>query len=355
MSSPMIQEEPKDLGFGTVVGRAHEQRLLNRDGTFNVSRQGLRFWESLTVYHAALSTSWTKFLGMLAAGYLVLNTLFAGLYLLCGPDALGGESAASVGGAFWKAFFFSVHTSATIGYGSIVPQGVAANILVTIEALAGLLGFAIATGLLFSRFSRPTGRILFSNNAVVAPYRGVSALMFRIVNARRSQLIELEVKVLFSRIEGGPGSEVRKYDQLALERTRVVFFPLSWTIVHPITEQSPLFGLTTEALLEREAEFLILLSGVDETFSQTVHARTSYKPDEVVFGARFANMYNPLSPEGIVSIDVSKLHEIEPAPLEGQGTAPDPSTWNHTGHFSGFVPQRRSEAAASRVGRRTRP
>lgn len=353
MSSPALQEEPKDLGFGTVVGRAHEQRLLNKDGTFNVARQGLRFWESLTVYHAALSMSWTKFLGLLAGGYLVANALFASLYLLCGPDALGGEPAASLGGTFWKAFFFSVHTSATIGYGSIVPQGTAANVLVTIEALAGLLGFAIATGLLFSRFARPTGRILFSHNAIVAPYRGVSALMFRIVNARRSQLLELEVKVLFSRIDGGPGSEVRKYDQLALERTRVVFFPLSWTIVHPITEQSPLFGLTTADLLEREAEFLILLSGVDETFSTTVHARTSYKPDEIVFGARFANMYNPLSPEGIVSIDVSKLHDIEPAALDDDATVPDPSTWNHTGHFSGFAPPRRSGADVPRIGRRT--
>lgn len=354
MTGPVVQDEPKDLGFGTVVGRAHEQRLLNRDGTFNVARQGLRFWESMTVYHAALSTTWTRFLAFLAAGYLVINALFAGAYVLCGPRELGGEPAATLGGAFWKAFFFSVHTFATIGYGSIVPEGVAANVLVAIEALVGLLCFALATGLLFSRFSRPTGRILFSRNAVVAPYRGMSALMFRIVNARRSQLIELEVKVLFSRIQGGPGSEVRKYDQLALERTRVVFFPLSWTIVHPITDQSPLAGLTTEDLIECEAELLILLSGVDETFSQTVHARTSYKPDELVFGARFANMYNPLSPEGIVSIDVSKLHDIESAPLDGEQIGTDTATWNHTGHFSGFAPARRPDAVAPPERRRTR-
>lgn len=338
-----LDEEPKDLGFGTVVGRAHEQRLLNRDGTFNVARHGLGFWESLSIYHAALSMSWPRFLGLLTSGYLLVNALFAVGYLLCGPLALGGEASATLGGAFWKAFFFSVHTFATIGYGSIVPEGIAANVLVTVEALTGLLGFALATGLLFSRFSRPTGRIIFSRNAIVAPYRGGWALMFRIVNARRSQLIELEVKVLFSQIEQRQGGDVRHYDQLALERTRVVFFPLSWTVVHPITDKSPLFGLTHEELVSREAELLILLSGLDETFSQTVYERTSYKPDEIVFGARFANIYNPLSPEGIVSIDVARLHEIELVATEA-GTLPrETATWTHTGHFTSAVPPRRPD------------
>ncbi len=338
-SGPPVTDEPKDLGFGSVVGREHEQRLLNRDGTFNVGRQHLRFWESLSVYHSALSMSWPSFVAVLMGLYIGLNALFAVGYLLCGPGALGGETAESLGGPFWKAFFFSVHTFATIGYGSIVPQGIAANLLVTAESLVGLLGFAVATGLLFSRFSRPTGKVLFSRNAVVAPYRGKSALMFRIVNARRSQLIELDAKVLFSRIEGRGDTHVRKYDQLALERTHVVFFPLSWTIVHPITEQSPMFGLTAADLLRGEAEFLILLSGVDETFSTTVHARSSYKPEEVVFGARFANIYNPLSEAGLVSIDVSRLHDIEAADLDEQ-RFDETSTWHHTGHFAGFVPQR---------------
>ena len=160
--------------------------------------------------------------------------------------------------------------------------------------------------------------------------------------------------MLVSRIDGRPGSEVRKYDQLVLERTRVVFFPLSWTIVHPITDQSPLVGLTPEQLIEREAEFLILLSGVDETFSQTVHARTSYKPQEVIFGARFANMYNPLSPEGIVSIDVAKLHDLEPAALSADAIPTETASWHHTGHFAGFAPQRPTDPGASRSANRAR-
>ncbi len=339
-SGMSADEEPKDLGFGAAIGREHEQRLLNRDGTFNVRRHGLRFWESLSLYHSALSMGWTHFLGMLAGGYLLLNALFAAAYLLCGRDALGGDSADSLGGPFWKAFFFSVHTFATIGYGSIVPRGIAANVLVTIESLFGLLGFALATGLLFSRFSRPTGKLLFSKTAIIAPYRGMTAFMFRIVNARSSQLIELDVKVQFSRIESRAGGPIRKYDQLTLERTHVVFFPLSWTVVHPITEKSPLYGLSHEDLVERDAEFLILLSGVDETFSQTVHSRSSYKPEEIVFGARFANIYNPLSPEGLVSIDVSKLHDITPVDLESETMMSETSTWHHTGHFAGYVPAR---------------
>lgn len=328
-------DEPKDLGFGSVVGRENEERLLNRDGTFNVQREGLRFWESLSLYHAALTTTWPRFLGVLVGGYLGLNAVFASAYVLCGPGALAGPLPHEMGGTFWRAFFFSVQTFATIGYGGVTPVGFAANLIVTLESLVGLLGFAIATGLLFARFSRPTGRIVFSRQAVVAPYRGISAFEFRITNARSNQLIELEAKVLFSRIQG----RVRKYDQLKLERTRVVFFPLSWTIVHPIDESSPLRDLTREDLVDCDAEFLVTLSGTDETFAQLVHARSSYKPEEIVFGAKFANMYNPLTANGVVSIDISRLHDIEPADLDEQ-IPPETSTWHHTGHFAGFAPSR---------------
>ncbi|HEY5062638.1 MAG TPA: hypothetical protein VII52_13950, partial [Gemmatimonadaceae bacterium] len=169
---------------------------------------------------------------------------------------------------------------------------------------------------------------------VITPYRGKTAFMFRISNGRSSQLVELEAKVQFSRIDGS----LRKYDQVSLERSRVTFFPLSWTIVHPIDEKSPLFGMTSEALIASEAEFLILLAGTDETFSQTVHARSSYKPHEIRFGHRFVNIYNPIGADGIVSIDVRKLSDTEPS--DGDGTA-HTATWHHTGHFAGYSPPRR--------------
>ena len=327
-------DEPKDLGFGSVVGTVDEKRLLNRDGTFNQRRLGLGFFERLNAYHYFLSMSWGTFFAIAAVGYAAANTLFALAYLACGPDSLAGVSPTALGGRFSRAFFFSVETLATIGYGNIAPVGLPAHTVMAVESLVGLLVFALGTGLLFARFSRPTAAVRFSDRAVVAPYRGITAFMFRITNARSNQLIELEAKVQFSRVEGA----VRKYDQLTLERTRVVFFPLSWTIVHPIDERSPLWGMSHSDLVEKAAEFTILLTGTDETFEQTVHARSSYKPDEIVFGHRFVNIYNPVDEQGVVSIDVRRLSETEPAMEESVAHT---STWHHTGHFAGYSPPRR--------------
>jgi inward rectifier potassium channel len=337
MSSSVLQqnqtEEPKDLGFGSVVGGVNEKRLLNRDGTFNSRRRGFPILTSLSFYHYFLTITWPRFFAMAVAGYVLTNALFALAYLACGVNSLVGVTAGAVGNAFWRAFFFSVETLATIGYGNISPNGMPAHFVMTAESLVGLLSFALGTGILFARFSRPTAAVMFSDRAVVSPYRGLTAFMFRITNARSNQLVELEAKVLFSYIDGPS----RRYYQLSLERTRVVFFPLSWTIVHPIDEKSPMFGMTHDDLVSRDAEFMILLAGTDETFSQTVHARSSYKAAEVVYGHKFVNIYNPMDDEGVVSIDVRKLSETEPATEDWSAT----STWHHTGLFSGYAPPRR--------------
>jgi inward rectifier potassium channel len=307
-------EDPnRDLGFGAVVARESRQRLLNKDGSFNVVREGLSPLASLSLYHDLLMISWPRFLGLIVVFYLSVNALFAAAYVACGPGALAGAHAVTLGGRFAESFFFSVHTFATIGYGSLSPHSTAANVLVTVESLVGLLGFALATGILFARFSRPTAQILFSRNALIAPYRNMTAFEFRIANARSNQIIELEAKVLLSWIK--PGHRARDFYPLKLERQKVVFFPLSWTIVHPIDEESPLWGITPETLAGCEMEFLILLTGIDETFSQSVHARSSYKTEEVVWGARFANLFNPPTPDGVLSIDIGRLHEIELAEL----------------------------------------
>src|SRR5262249_9746259 len=145
---------------------------------------------------------------------------------------------------FLRAFFFSIHTLATIGYGTITPVGVPANVIVSIESFIGLFGLALCTSLLFARFSRPTAKILFSRQAIIAPYQGIKAFEFRIANMRRSQIIELEAKVLFARFEDVGGRQLRRFYPMKLERERVVFFPLSWTIVHPIDEESPFYGMT---------------------------------------------------------------------------------------------------------------
>jgi inward rectifier potassium channel len=254
---------------------------------------------------------------------------------LCGVDALSGTLPTTGAAApFWRAFFFSVETLATIGYGNIAPSSMPAHLVMTSESLTGLFVFALGTGIMFARFSRPTAAIVFSSRAVVAPYRGHTAFMFRVTNGRSNQLVELEAKVLYSRIEGS----LRRYDEVRLERSRVTFFPLSWTVVHPIDEKSPMQGVTHEQLVEMDAEFLILLTGTDETFSQVVHARSSYKPEEIIFGEKFVNIYNPIDEKGVVSINVRKLSETEPADLNDWGQT---STWHHTGHFAGYAPRKR--------------
>lgn len=304
-------ESELDLGFGSVVARESRKRLLNRDGTFNVRREGLGYWEALSTYHYFLTITWPRFLAYVAGAYIVLNSFFALAFVFSGAGALTGFANQTTSERFWRAFFFSVHTLATIGYGNIVPATFGANVLVAFESLVGLLGFAIIAGIMFARFARPRAEIAFSKVAVVAPYRGRNALMFRIVNKKRNEIVEMEAKVLLARRKRGGAVTDREFIPLKLERDRVVFFPLSWTIVHPIDETSPLNGCAPDELRALDAELLILLNGFDETFSQTVHTRSSYKVDEIIWGAKFRNMFNPSDDDGTISVDIRLLHEID--------------------------------------------
>jgi inward rectifier potassium channel len=191
-----------------------------------------------------------------------------------------------------------------------------ANVIVTLETLIGLVGVAVMAGISFARFSRPVANILFSRNALIAPYRGGRAFMFRIVNRRSNQLFDLEAKVLLSRRKrDGRTMADREFISLGLERDGVAFFPLAWTIVHPIDDASPLADWDSDDFAACDAEFLVLLNGFDETFSQTVHTRSSYKASEIVWGARFTSMFNPPSDDGAISVDIRKLHDYQPVAL----------------------------------------
>jgi len=312
--SETSREEAKDLGLGSRVAQQSRLRFLNRDGSFNVRRRGMSFFHSLSLYHALLSMSWMKFTAVLMGGLVVFNGLFAIAYVLCGEGAIHGATAVTFPGRLLEAIFFSVQTATTIGYGHLSPVGIAANMVVSVEVMVSLLGFALATGILFARFSRPDARVVFSHNAVFAPYRGITAFEFRIANERKSQLIQVEMKVIMSRFEGGKNNPKRAFYELPLERDRVQFFPLNWTIVHPIDEKSPLFGVSQSALMQSDTEFMVFLTAMDETFSQTVHTRTSYKPEEIVWGAKFSDMFERTD-DGLISVDLRRIHEIEPAPL----------------------------------------
>lgn len=282
---------------------------MNRDGSFNVLRTGLSFVESLDLYHVLLNLSWTKFYLVIFGTYLLTDVVFAAGFLLCGPDALTGVEGVTLGERFMEAFFFSVQTSTTVGYGHVAPNNLAADILVTLDLFVGLMGFALATGLLFARFSRPRAKIAFSRNAIIAPYGEKTAFEFRIANQRRSQLIEVEVKVLMAWVEERMGKESRRFQQLALERDRVTFFPLTWTVVHPIDEGSPLFGLGPEECRHSDVEFMVLLTGMDDTFSQTVHARSSYTSEDIIWGVKFADPYEPSS-DGMLKVDLKRLNDL---------------------------------------------
>ncbi len=303
--------ESSDLGFGEVVASESGKRLLNRDGSFNVRRLGLGVFRSLSIYHHLITVSWPRFLGLIAVWYLVINIVFAAAFLACGPRALNGPDTVETVGRLAQSFFFSVHTLATIGYGHVTPQGLPANIVVTFESFVGLLSFGLVAGLMFARVSRPMADIIFSETAVIAPYRGITGFEFRIVNGRSNQILELEAKIIFVR-RSGSGGNAREFHTLTLERHKVAFFPLTWTIVHPIDASSPLYGATAEDLQAWDAEFLILLTGIDDTFSQTVHARSSYKAHEVAFKARFRNIFDH-SAAGTLGIDIDDIHEVEPA------------------------------------------
>lgn len=304
-------EDVRDLGFGSRVTQKSRVRFLNRDGTFNVSRRGLPFYQTLNLYHALLTISWRRFFLVFIFFYFLINLVFACAYFLCGPGAIGGGSGGGGLNRFLDAFFISVQTLSTIGYSRLSPVGLAANLVVTGQTVVGLLFLAMSTGLIFARFSRPVARILFSSQAVIAPYHGRTAFEFRIINTFKSQLVNMEAIVVFSRLAMRQGRRVRIFDELSLERPGVTFFPIQWTVVHPIDEKSPLFGLTQKDLAQDDAEFIVLLRGFDETFSQFVHTRSSYKFSETVVGARFTDMFID-SEDGRVNIDVRKLHEIEP-------------------------------------------
>ncbi len=289
-------------------------RLLNRDGTYNVAREGLGFWRSLSLYHWLLTIPWPLFFALMVAVYLVTNALFATAFVALAPEGLKANPADGMTNPFMRAFFFSVETFATIGYGHVHPVGMAANIIMTVESVLGLLIFAIASGLVFARFSRPQAHIRFSDNALIAPYHDGTAFQFRLANERRNELIELQAQVVLTMFEGGKGSP-RTFHALPLERTKVTFFPLSWTVVHPIDSSSPLYGMTQEEFERVQPEFLVLLTGIDETFSQTVHARSSYTANEIVWNARFKNLFRGGGDSLVV--DVARLHDYEELSSDG--------------------------------------
>jgi inward rectifier potassium channel len=292
---------------GETVTKA---RLLNKDGSFNIDRYNKKGISTTSFYHLCLSTSWSQFLVSLALAYLGINLCFALVYFILGPTSFVGISDPNGFGFFLKCLFFSITTFATIGFGNVYPISIPAELVVVCEAFVGLLCVALVTGLVFSRFARPSAKILFSTSAVIGPHKDGTALMFRVINKRRNELINMSAKVILSRVEQTASGLIRSYDDLVLERSNSMFFPLSWTIVHCIDNDSPLAGETDDTLRAKYAEVLILLSGTDETFSQQVFSASSYRFDEIRWNSRFVSISEEML-DGTIRTDLSRFNETE--------------------------------------------
>ncbi|RYE19010.1 MAG: ion transporter [Sphingobacteriaceae bacterium] len=305
------QKVQDDLGLG-LQPVLHNQRVINRDGSSNIIRTGTPFFRTADTYNALITMPWSMFTALIFSAYLIINIIFAFIYLAIGIQNLDGiKLSNSVFQHFMDAFFFSAQTISTVGYGHISPSGLATSFVAALESLFGLLSFALATGLLYGRFSRPLAKIKYSKNMVVAPYRDITGLMFRLVNYRSNQLIELEVTVMLTYNAVVDEKTIRQFIPLQLERNRISLLTLSWTVVHPITDESPLKTMNEAFLKSSEAEFLVMLKAFDDGFSQTVHSRTSYTDEEVVWDALFTAAISR-DKNGVNVLELDKIDYYEP-------------------------------------------
>jgi inward rectifier potassium channel len=305
---------PQQVSFDPGLTQQYSGSLLraiNKDGSFNIVRDG---YSNIigSVYHRLITISWPQFIAWVASAYLTVNLIFAMLYWSLGPDVLHAADHDLGLGSFTRGFFFSVQTLTTVGYGSIYPYGLAAHIVAALEAAMGVMGFALATGLLYGRFSRPSARLVFSNKMLVAPFRNAQSLQLRVANERRNILMEVEADMVLMTVERDASGQLKRtFTELKLERRNIYFLALTWTVVHPIDETSPLFGKTAEDLERLQAEVLVLIKGFDESFSQVVHSRYSYRWDEFEWSARFSQAFT-VAPEGHMVLHLSKVSDTLP-------------------------------------------
>ena len=282
-------------------------RIMDQDGRPDFKSIGnwYSYWRD--PYHLLLTAPWPIFLVLIALAYIGINTVFALAYL-AGGDSINNARP----GSFADAFFFSVQTFASIGYGAMTPKTFYANILVSFEAWVELLSLAVITGLAFTRFSRPTARVLFSKVAVITPYEGVPTLMFRAANQRRNEVLEAQMQVYVAQdVISAEGHKLYRIFDLNLVRRQIPNFRLTWTVMHPIDEQSPLYGATLESLTNRRAQIFISLSGVDDALSQTIYARHSYGVKNILENRSFVDIIY-YTEEGERYFDFTKFHDVEP-------------------------------------------
>ncbi len=311
-----LQQHSKELGFGTTDAR--QRRLINPDGTYNYARKGLSVSQQFNVFHFLITATWLRLMFVIILWYTLVNAIFVAVYYMVGIHELTGMSYESPMDEFWEVYFFSAQTLTTVGYGRVNPMGFGASAVASLEALVGLMSFAIITGILYARFSKAPSILIFSKKAVVAPYtlqgQEITGLMFRIANAYNSSLMNMNAQVTVSLLDFDSldvtGQPIRRFMALALERDTITFFPSSWTIVHPIDENSPFYGMNQADFEKSLPEVMILMSGFDETFDQNVFSRYSYSLDEIEWSAKFVKIFG-FDTEGQATVDLGNLDTFE--------------------------------------------
>jgi inward rectifier potassium channel len=298
----------EDIGLDRS-GQHGRQRTVNLDGTYNMDRITGKFLGNFHLYNWLITTSWKNYWMTIFCTYFFANLIFACIYYLIGPEKLHGIEEGPEFAKFMHCFFFSSQSFTTVGYGGIYPTGNIASSLAAFEAFVGITTFAIVTGALYGRFSRPKADIIFSPNALVAPFGNSHALMMLCANQSSNSLVEVEALINFSWTEKVNGVDTRLFKRLGLEIDKIAMFPTSWTIVHPVNEESPLQGWTNQDMLTKEVEIFILIKGFDEVFSQTVYYRHSFVGKEIVWGGKFKRPFF-INEKGKTVLDLTVIGEF---------------------------------------------
>jgi len=300
----------EDIGLDRNVQKGR-QRTINEDGSYNMERRTGRLLGNFNPYHWVITTSWINYWLVVFSFYGIMNVLFATVYYNIGVEQLSGIRGDSPLSLWLYCFFFSAQSFTTVGYGGIHPVGEVANFLATIEAFIGLMTFALATGTLYGRFSKPISRIQYSKEVLIAPYKNGTGMQFMVANQLETTLMEMEARVNMSWFDTDEqGNPIRRFQQVKLEYDKIAMFPTSWVINHPIDEESALYGKSLEEIKSLDFEIFVLLKGFDDVFSQTIYSRHSFMSDHFVWGAKFRRPFH-VDENGKLIMDLRKVGEYD--------------------------------------------
>jgi len=279
-----------NTGFGTSPH--YGGRFINRDGSFNIRKEGQDFWQRFSIFHSMLNLPNWKFIIAIVFLFIAINLVFTSIYLIIGTDQFQGLIASNELDKIQEIYYFSTETFTTVGYGRVNPVGGMANFVASIEAMMGFISFAVLTGLIYGRFAKPRAYLVFSDHALIAPFQGGKALMFRFASYKENHtLTDVEIKVTLALLSQENGKSVYKFYDLELERNKVDSLPMNWTVVHPINERSPLMGFSEEDIHASDLELYVTIRGFDDVFSNIVLQRTSYTYQELILNRKFSPMY----------------------------------------------------------------